>query len=140
MTGHLVPTSALPAWEALNRALVGYQPPCQSNPDLWQSTNAEAVSAAADGCRQCHAVAECGAYAGRGQRGARRLGRDLPRLHLSPEGARRMRASTTPRPTPLPPCASCGASDAACDGRRWLSGRGCCDDCTHPTTKPETTE
>lgn len=63
MTGHLVPTSALPAWEALNRALAGYQPPCASSPDKWFTTSEDDIRRAAARCRRCQVLGACGTYA-----------------------------------------------------------------------------
>ena len=42
-----------------------------------------------------------------------------------------MKASDGPVATPRPPCTSCGATEGACEGRRWMSGRTCCPNCSH---------
>jgi hypothetical protein len=38
--------------------------------------------------------------------------------------------TATDRP-PLMKCDHCAAGKAACDGRKLISGRDCCDHCTH---------
>lgn len=45
-----------------------------------------------------------------------------------------MKATKTETPTI---CTSCGADAMGCDVKAGLSGRRCCEGCTHPERKPE---
>lgn len=43
-----------------------------------------------------------------------------------------MKASNGPKVIARPACSSCGATDVACESRRFLSPRaGCCEQCDH---------
>lgn len=35
------------------------------------------------------------------------------------------------------PCAGCGATARACETKRWLGARTCCDDCQHTPRRPD---
>lgn len=58
-----VPEVALPAWEALGRALGAYEPPCAHDAELWWTTDPKAVEAAVNDCRSCRVLETCGQYA-----------------------------------------------------------------------------
>lgn len=62
-----VPTSevvaARPQREALHAALAGQPPPCAASPAIWTSGDETDVLVAQQGCTECPARRECGAYA-----------------------------------------------------------------------------
>lgn len=70
MTAHLIPVVALPAWDALTRALIDYAPPCTASPERWFSTIEDDVRCAAAHCRRCQVLAACGTYASAAQESA----------------------------------------------------------------------
>ncbi len=58
-----IPTSARTEWERLIAALVGREPPCSDDAELWFSYRPDETEAACLGCLTCPAFTECDAYA-----------------------------------------------------------------------------
>lgn len=93
----IVTAAALPAWQRLNAALIGVNPPCADDPDQWFEKDSGPAIAA---CRPCPARTACGEYAAAaGERSGVWGGNDHTRTGELHQDRARPTSTTTERST-----------------------------------------